>query len=61
MSNLCWLTDAQVARLEPFSEVYGRQSVYDCCALNGFIYFHRNGLRKRGAFAPPSPSFGYKF
>ena len=52
MSNLFWLTDAQMARLEPFfPKSHGRPRVYDRRVLSGIIFINRNGLR--WSDAPP--------
>ena len=59
MSNLFWLTDAQVARLEPFfPKSHGKPRVDDplpgnglpanhkrARVLSGIIFINRNGLR----------------
>ena len=46
MSNLFWLTDAQMVRLEPFfPKSHGRPRVDDRPVLSGMIFFNRNGLR----------------
>ena len=46
MSNLFWLTDAQMARLQPFfPKSHGKPRVDDRRALSGIIFFNRNGLR----------------
>lgn len=46
MSNLFWLTDAQMARLEPFfPKSHGRPRVDDRRVLSGIIFINRNGLR----------------
>jgi transposase len=45
MSNLFWLTDAQMARLEPFfPKRHGRPRVDDRRVLSGIIFISRNGL-----------------
>ena len=50
MSNIFWLTEAQVARLEPFfPKSHGKLSVDDRRVLIGMIFINRNGLRWRGA------------
>lgn len=57
MSNLFWLTDAQMARLEPFFPKYhGKPRVDDRRVLSGFIFINRNGLRWCDApndYSPP--------
>ncbi|WP_438671750.1 transposase [Pseudogemmobacter sonorensis] len=46
MSNLLWLTDVQMARLEPFfPKSPGRPRVDDFRVLSGIIFINRNGLR----------------
>jgi transposase len=57
MSNLFWLTDAQMARLQPFfPKSHGRPRVDDRRILSGIIFINRNGLRWRDApreYGPP--------
>ncbi len=46
MSNLFWLTDEQMARLQPcFPKSHGRQRVDDRRVLSGIIFVNRNRLR----------------
>lgn len=46
MSNLFWLTDAQMERLKPFfPKSHGRPRVDDRRVLSGIIFINRNGLR----------------
>jgi transposase len=46
MSSPFWLTDAQMARLEPFFPMsYGEPRVDDRRVLSGTIFISRNGLR----------------
>ncbi len=46
MSNLFWLTDAQIARLHPFfPKRHSRLRVDDRRVLSGIILINRNGLR----------------
>ena len=46
MSNLYWLTDAQMARLQPFfPKSHGKPRVDDLRVLSGIIFINRNGLR----------------
>jgi transposase len=46
MSDLNWLTDEQIARLEPyFPKSHGKLRVYDRRVLSGIIFVSRNGLR----------------
>jgi transposase len=50
MSNLFWLTDAQMARLQPFfPKSHGKPRVDDRRVLSGIIFINRNGLRWRDA------------
>jgi transposase len=57
MSDLFWLTDAQMARLEPFfPKSHGKPRVDDRRVLSGIIFINRNGLRWRdapAAYGPP--------
>ena len=53
MSDLFWLSDAQMARLEPFfPKSHGRPRVDDRRVLGGIIFVRRNGLRWRDARQP---------
>jgi transposase len=46
MRNLFWLTDVQMARLEPvFPKSHGKPRVDDRRVLSGIIFINRNGLR----------------
>ena len=46
MSNLFWLSEAQMARLEPFfPKSHGKPRVDDRRVLSGIIFINRNGLR----------------
>jgi transposase len=46
MSNLFWLTDTQMARLQPFfPKSHGKPRVDDRRVLSGIIFINRNGLR----------------
>jgi len=46
MSNLFWLADEQMARLQPyFPKSHGRQRVDDRRVLSGIIFVNRNRLR----------------
>jgi transposase len=57
MSDLFWLTDAQMARLKPFlPKSHGRPRVDDRRVLSGIIFINRNGLRWRDAPAEYGPS-----
>ncbi len=50
MSNLFWLTEAQMARLEPFfPKSHGKPRVDDRRVLSGIIFINSNGLRWRDA------------
>jgi transposase len=50
MSDLFWLTEEQMAWLEPyFPKSYGRPRVDDRRVLSGFIFVNQNGLRWRDA------------
>ena len=50
MSDLFWLADAQMARLEPFfPKSHGKPRVDDRRVLGGIIFINRNGLRWRDA------------
>lgn len=57
MSNLFWLTEAQMARLQPFfPKSHGKPRVDDRRVLSGIIFINRNGLRWRDApkaYGPP--------
>ena len=46
MSNLYWLTEAQMERLKPFFlKSHGKPRVDDRRVLSGIIFINRNGLR----------------
>jgi len=49
MSDLYWLTDEQMARLEPFSPGAMAPRADDRRVLSGIIFVNRNGLRWRDA------------
>ena len=50
MSDLFWLTEAQMARLEPFfPKSHGNPRVDDRRVLSEIIFTNRNGLRWRDA------------
>ncbi len=50
MSDLFWLSDEQMARLEPFfPRSHGKPRVDDKRVLSGIIFINRNGLRWRDA------------
>ena len=46
MSDLYWLSDEQMARLQPyFPKSHGRPRVDDRRVLSGIVFVNRNGLR----------------
>ena len=46
MSNLYWLSDAQMERMKPFfPKSHGKPRVDDRRVLSGIIFINRNGLR----------------
>ncbi len=50
MSDLFWLSDAQMARLAPFfPKSHGKPCVDDRPVLSGIIFINRNVLRCRDA------------
>ena len=50
MSDLYWLSDTQMAKLEPFfPKSHGKPRVDDRRVLSGIIFINRNGLRWRDA------------
>ena len=57
MSDLFWLTEAQMERLKPFFPLsHGKPKVDDRRVLSGIIFINRNGLRWRDApttYGPP--------
>ncbi len=56
MSYLFWLTDAQMARLEPFfPKSHGKRSVDDRRVLSRIIFINRNDLRWRDASGEYGP------
>ena len=56
MSNLFWLTDDRIRRLEPFfPKSRGRARVDDRRVLSGIIFVYRNSLRWRDAPAVYGP------
>lgn len=56
MSDLFWLSDAQMARLERFfPRSHGRPRVNDRRVLSGIILINRNGLRWSDASAAYGP------
>ncbi len=57
MSDLFWLTEAQMCRLRPFfPKSHGRPRVDDRRVLSGIVFINRNGLRWRDAPAAYGPS-----
>lgn len=57
MRDLFWLSDEQMARLEPyFPKSHGKPRVDDRRVLSGIIFVNRNGLRWRDAPAEYGPS-----
>lgn len=57
MSNLFWLTDAQMDRLRPFfPKSHGKRRVDDRRVLSGIIFINRNGLRWCDAPAEYGPA-----
>lgn len=57
MSNLYWLTQAQMKRLRPFfPKSRGRARVDDRRVLSGIIFINRNGLRWCDAPAEYGPT-----
>ena len=57
MSNLYWLTDAQMERLRPFfPKSCGKPRVDDRRVLSGIVFIQRNGLMWKhapAAYGPP--------
>jgi len=50
MSDLFWLSDEQMAQLEPFfPKSHGKPRVSEKRVLSGIIFINRNGLRWRDA------------
>jgi transposase len=57
MSNLYWLTEAQIKRLKPFfPKSHGKPRVDDRRVLSGIIFINRNGLRWCDAPAEDGPA-----
>ena len=57
MSDLFWLTEAQMERLRPFFPLsHGVPRVDDRRVLSGIIFINRNGLRWRDAPADYGPA-----
>ena len=61
MSDLYWLSDEQMARLEPFfPKSHGKPRVNDKRVLSGIIFVNRNGLRWQDApaeYGPPKTPY----
>ena len=61
MSDLYWLSDEQMAKLEPFfPKSHGKPRVNDKRVLSGIIFINRNGLRWRDApadYGPPKTPY----
>jgi transposase len=56
MSDLYWLSDAHMSKLEPFfPKSHGKPRVDDKRVLSGIIFINRNGLRWRDAPAVYGP------
>ena len=59
MSNLYWLTDEQMTRLQPyFPKSHGKPRVDDRRVLSGIVFVNRNGLRlcdAPSAYGPHKP------
>ena len=57
MSDLIWLTEAQMRRIEPYFPLsHGVPRVDDCRVISGIIFVIRNGLRWRDVpveYGPP--------
>jgi putative transposase len=50
MSDLCWLSDKQLSRIEPYFPLsHGMPRVDDRRVISGIIFVIRNGLRWRDA------------
>jgi transposase len=50
MSDLYWLTNEQMARLQPyFPKIHGKPPVDDRRVLSGIVFVNRKGLRWRDA------------
>jgi transposase len=56
MSDLIWLSEAQMRRIEPYFPLpHGVPRVDDCRIISGIIFVIRNGLRWRDAPAQYGP------
>ena len=50
MSDLFWLSQAQMRRIEPFSTLsHGDERVDDRCVVSGIVFVIGNVLRRRDA------------
>jgi hypothetical protein len=59
MSNLYWLTEAQMERLRPyFPTSRGRARVDDRRILSGIIFINRNGVNDGSGRGPDEMSSG---
>ena len=59
MSDLFWLTDEQMTRLQPFfPKSYSKPRVDDRRVLSGIVFVNRNGLQWRDA--PSAHSWPFK-
>ncbi len=62
MSDLYWLTNEQMARLQPyFPKSHGKPRVDDRRVLSGIVFVNRNGLRccdAPSAYGPHKPVEG---
>jgi transposase len=55
MSDLYWLTEEQMARLQAyFLKSHGKPRVDDRRVLSGIVFVNRNGLLRRG----PASAYG---
>ena len=59
MSNLYWLSEAQMDRLRPyFPKSRGRSRVDDRRVLSGIIFINRNGVNDGSGRGPDETSIG---
>ncbi len=59
MGNLYWLSEAQLARLQPyFPKSYGVPRVDDRRVLSGIIFINRNGVHDVSGRWPDETSSG---
>lgn len=57
MSDLYWLTNEQMAHLQPFFlKSHGKPRVDDRRVLSGIVFVNRNGLRWRNAPRTMAPT-----